>query len=37
VLGNALAEDVAAERAWELEGVAPPDYEPDDGQEDDNA
>lgn len=28
VLGDALAEDVAVERAWELEGVAPPDYEP---------
>jgi hydroxymethylbilane synthase len=25
VLGNALAEDVAAERAWELEGITPPD------------
>lgn len=24
VLGNALADDVAAERAWELDGVAPP-------------
>ena len=29
VLGLALAEDVAAERAWELDGVAPPDYDPD--------
>ncbi|MEZ6031042.1 MAG: hydroxymethylbilane synthase [Hyphomonadaceae bacterium] len=28
VLGDALAEDVAAERAWELEGAAPPGYEP---------
>jgi hydroxymethylbilane synthase len=29
VLGLALAEDVAAERAWELDGVVPADYEPD--------
>lgn len=27
VLGNALADDVAAERAWDLDGVAPPDEE----------
>lgn len=27
VLGNALADDVAAERAWELEGVEPPEDE----------
>jgi len=27
VLGNALADDVAAERAWELDGIAPPEDE----------
>ena len=29
VLGLALAEDVAAERGFDLEGIVPPDYEPD--------
>ncbi len=29
VLGDALAEDVAIERAYDLEGVLPPDYAPD--------
>lgn len=36
VLGLALAEDVAAERAWELDGVVPDDYEPDDAASDED-
>jgi hydroxymethylbilane synthase len=37
VLGLALAEDVAAERAWELDGVVPDDYEPDQATDEDEA
>ena len=37
VLGLALAEDVAAERAWELDGVVPDDYEPDEATDEDEA
>ncbi len=34
VLGHALAEDVASERAYDLEGIVPPDYEPDTEEDD---
>ena len=34
VLGDALAEDVAIERAYDLEGILPPDYAPDGVDED---
>jgi len=37
VLGDALAEDVAVERAYDLEGVLPPDYSPDGADEDEQA
>ncbi len=36
VLGDALAEDVAIERGYDLEGVMPPDYAPDAEDEDDS-
>ena len=34
VLGDALAEDVAIERSYDLDGVLPPDYAPDSEDED---